>query len=62
MRILQYGKMDRYNCEKCGCRFEAGRSESRRDEHGRRVCWCPCCGTTVESEEKPEMTPETGED
>lgn len=61
MRILKYGKMDRFCCS-CGCEFEAGRSESRRDERGRRVCWCPCCGKQVESAEKPEPTPETGED
>ena len=47
MRILKYGSMERYECGRCGCEFEAGRNESRIDTCGRRVCWCPCCGNTV---------------
>lgn len=59
MRILKYGRMDRYNCGRCGCEFEAGKNESRwrYDTHD-RVAWCPCCGAGVvmaEGDPQPPM-------
>lgn len=60
MTVLKDGDLDRakqsvlkprrFECEQCGCEFEANKDEYKEAFQYNETsyfCKCPCCGTTV---------------